>query len=352
MVTRSGRRHSPARAPAGRITKPAPRRGRPRHAGAAAAPPTPPPPPPHVHHDPPHAPRRRRRGRACGCTPPTRRTPAATTPAAFVSAPVLAGAGLSAADRAAALTAGWVAIAAADGRFAALFAAAPGGGSARPPHARRPVFDALVRAVVYQQLAGAAADAIWRRLQVALLVGADAAAAGGGGGGGHAGGGCDGSAAATAAAATAAGVVAPPTPVERAVTPADVARLSEADLRSAGLSRQKASYIAGAAAAFSAAASTWTESSWDALDDEAVLNRLASLRGVGRWTAGAVAMVALQRADILLTGDLGLRRGAAAVWGGGRGGLLSDEALEAVFERFRPYRSFAAWMLWRVKGGG
>ena len=78
-----------------------------------------------------------------------------------------------------------------------------------------------------------------------------------------------------------------------------------------------------------------------ALGDEEVRERLLAIRGVGPWTVQMVMIFALGRPDVWPTGDAGVQRAALRVYGAPR------EALEALGERFRPWRSHAAWYLWR-----
>jgi DNA-3-methyladenine glycosylase II len=78
------------------------------------------------------------------------------------------------------------------------------------------------------------------------------------------------------------------------------------------------------------------------LGDEDVRERLLAIRGVGPWTVQMVMIFALGRPDVWPTGDAGIQRAALRVYG------VSREELEALGERFRPWRSHAAWHLWRA----
>jgi DNA-3-methyladenine glycosylase II len=75
------------------------------------------------------------------------------------------------------------------------------------------------------------------------------------------------------------------------------------------------------------------------LDDEAAVAALSQVRGVGRWTAAWVLLGALGRPDLLPAGDLALQRTVGALYGGGE--RLSEGALERFAERWRPYRGYA-----------
>jgi DNA-3-methyladenine glycosylase II len=78
-----------------------------------------------------------------------------------------------------------------------------------------------------------------------------------------------------------------------------------------------------------------------ALGDEEVHERLLAIRGIGPWTVQMVMIFALGRADVWPTGDAGIQRAALRLYGAER------DALEDLGERFRPWRSHAAWYLWR-----
>lgn len=125
---------------------------------------------------------------------------------------------------------------------------------------------------------------------------------------------------------------------------------TEDELRSFGLSRPKIKYIRGVAEAVSSG-----ELDFDALrqaSDEDVLMTLTKLKGIGQWTAEIYLMFALQRPDIMPSGDLALAEAAAR--------LMKLESrpkpkeLAEIAERWRPWRSTAALMLWyyyRYTGG-
>lgn len=82
------------------------------------------------------------------------------------------------------------------------------------------------------------------------------------------------------------------------------------------------------------------------LSDEEVIERLVQVRGVGVWTVHMVLMFRLGRTDVLPTGDYGVRKGFARVYG--LKDLPSPKVMEAHAERWRPYRSIASWYLWRA----
>ena len=158
-------------------------------------------------------------------------------------------------------------------------------------------FLSLARSIVGQQISVRAADSIWARLEASV------------------------------------GTVAPP----------EVAARSEETLRGAGLTRQKAAYLRDIAAGF--VSGRIEPERWQGAGDEAVIADLLTLRGVGRWTAEMVLIFHLQRPDVLPLADIGVRRAAGGHYG--EGGTMSEDAVEAHAERWRPWRTVAVWHLWR-----
>jgi DNA-3-methyladenine glycosylase II len=82
------------------------------------------------------------------------------------------------------------------------------------------------------------------------------------------------------------------------------------------------------------------------LSDEAVVERLIQVRGIGTWTAEMFLMFSLGRTDVWPIGDGGVQRAAAQLYG-----AVDRDALLALGEQFRPWRSHAAWYLWRALDG-
>lgn len=166
-------------------------------------------------------------------------------------------------------------------------------------------FASLTQAIIYQQLAGKAAETIFRRF-LGLFAGADF-------------------------------------PAAQQVIKAGIERL-----RTAGLSRPKASYILDLAAREVAGALP-TLAECDELADEEILRRLTEVRGVGRWTAEMFLMFNLGRPDVLPLDDYGLRRGFMLAYG--RRQPPTQEALRRQGRRWQPYRTVASWYLWRAADG-
>ena len=160
-------------------------------------------------------------------------------------------------------------------------------------------FSFLVRSVTYQQLAGKAAATIHGRLVAAL--------------GGT-------------------------------VVPKTVLRASEDAMRGAGLSRAKLACIRDLATKV-AEGSVPLDDLGD-MDDEAVIERLIAVRGIGRWTAQMTLLFHLRRLDVWPIGDLGVRAGLARVLGMDE--LPSPKEMEWVGVGYRPWRSATAWYCWRA----
>ena len=165
--------------------------------------------------------------------------------------------------------------------------------------ARGEPYEALLRSILYQQLAGAAAAAIERRF-LALF------------GGGI-------------------------------PEPGALAAASDEALRGAGLSRQKASYLRSIAEHFESG--ELSNRKIRASSDDDVIAEVTRIKGIGRWTADMLLMFCLGRGDVLPVGDLGVRNSMRAAYS------LDDppdaETMTRIAEPWRPYRSAGTWYLWR-----
>lgn len=170
-------------------------------------------------------------------------------------------------------------------------------GRPRLSRVTEPAFPYLVRAIVYQQLAGAAAATIHGRFVKAL---------------------------------------------RGRVTPGAILRAREDDLRAAGLSRGKLAAVRDLAA--KAPVLGLDDLPW--LDDDEVERRLTSVRGIGPWTAHMFLMFALRRPDVWPVGDLGVRSGYARIHGLGE--APREREMTPLGEAYRPWRSAAAWYCWRA----
>ncbi len=200
-------------------------------------------------------------------------------------------------------------LAAADPAWAALIARVGPCTLQRKPE--REPYEALVRAIAYQQIHGRAAEAILGRF-LALY------------GGG------------TADASPDGGLF--PVPEQVLGTDPDV-------LRGCGFSGRKvATLIAIAEAARSGLVPTAAEAA--TLPDEVLIERLTTLPGVGRWTVEMLLMFTLGRPDVLPVGDFGVREGWRLL--NGLDEQPKPKVLAELGQAWRPYRSTAAWYLWRA----
>jgi DNA-3-methyladenine glycosylase II len=118
---------------------------------------------------------------------------------------------------------------------------------------------------------------------------------------------------------------------------------SDAELRAIGLSRQKCTAVRAVASAF--ATRELSSRALRRMPDAEVVEAVTRLHGIGEWTAHMLLIFSLGRPDVLPVGDYGVRKGAMSLY---RLRELPKRAeLEALAEPWRPYRSVAAWYLWR-----
>ena len=174
---------------------------------------------------------------------------------------------------------------------------------AGPPKVRPPAethFGALVRAVVYQQLAGPAAAAIHGRLIAAL---------------------------------------------GDEVTAKRLLSLPTGTLRSVGLSANKAASLQDLAAKVLDGTVVLDPAGLRRESDAEVVARLSAVRGIGKWTAEMFLMFQLRRLDVWPTGDLGVRKGFGLAW---EIPTPTAKQLEPLGDPYRPYRSVVAWYCWRA----
>jgi 3-methyladenine DNA glycosylase/8-oxoguanine DNA glycosylase len=168
-----------------------------------------------------------------------------------------------------------------------------------PPRSGDGPFAALARAIVFQQLAGRAAQAILGRVTIA---------AGG------------------------------------ALTPEGLAAASDEQLRAAGLSGNKLAALRDLSARTLAGEVNLAPSARDS--DESVIESLVQVRGIGRWTAEMFMIFELRRLDVWPVDDLGVRQGYGLVWGVSPAPL--PKQLTPLGDRFRPYRSIVARYCWEA----
>lgn len=172
-------------------------------------------------------------------------------------------------------------------------------GAFEPRAGQGDYFGSLARSILYQQLAGRAAAAIHARFVDAI--------------GGR-------------------------------VTPEAVLATPAATLRAAGLSGNKAASIVDLAT--KALDGTVPLDGVGELPDEDIIARLSAVRGIGRWTAEMFLMFELRRPDVWPVDDYGVRNGWSMIYKLPE--MIKPQALRAEGERFRPYRSVAAWYCWQA----
>ncbi len=161
------------------------------------------------------------------------------------------------------------------------------------------IYPSLFRSILYQQVAGAAAAAVFRRV-------------------------CE--------------------PYGGKVPhPSEFAVASDESLRAAGLSRQKARYLRELAAAF--AEGRLNERRLMRLSDEEIIAAVTTVHGIGEWTAHMLLIFCLGRPDILPVGDYGVRKAMQRLYR--MRDLPKPARMETVARRWRPYRTVASWYLWR-----
>jgi len=167
------------------------------------------------------------------------------------------------------------------------------------PRAEGSHFEAIARAIVYQQLSGKAAATIHGRV-VALAGGA--------------------------------------------VTPSAILELPDEALRGAGLSRQKMRYLRDLASR--AHSGELQVDTLHALSDSEIIAILTAVSGVGRWTAQMFLMFRLGRPDVLPELDLGIRKGMQQAYR--MRTLPAPSRVQQVAAPWAPYRTIASWYLWRL----
>ena len=125
---------------------------------------------------------------------------------------------------------------------------------------------------------------------------------------------------------------------------ANVAQFTVDELRSVGLSPQKASYIADLARKVNDGAVALRQIG--RLSDERIVEQLTQVKGIGRWTAQMFLIFSLGRLDVFPYGDLGVRAAIRDRYGLAE--LPDKQTAHAIAVRWRPYASVASWYCWRA----
>jgi 3-methyladenine DNA glycosylase/8-oxoguanine DNA glycosylase len=170
-----------------------------------------------------------------------------------------------------------------------------------PSVAVRP-FDALAESIAYQQLSGKAAATIWGRVRALY-------------------------------------------PRKKYLDPKLVLATPDEKLRAAGLSRSKVAALKDLAAK-TIDGTVPSARSLAKMTDEEIIERLITVRGIGRWTVEMLLLFDLGRRDVWPVHDYGVRKGFAKTFG--RRKLPTPKQLMKLGEKWRPYRSAAAWYFWRA----
>ena len=129
-------------------------------------------------------------------------------------------------------------------------------------------------------------------------------------------------------------------------TPERFLSATDEQLRAAGLSRQKLAYLRDLADKF--VSGLLSEDGFEELDDEAVIQRVSAVKGIGRWTGEMFLIFSLGRPDVLPVDDLGVRRGMQIEYGLPE--LPKPDQMRTIAEPWRPYRSAGTWYMWRSLG--
>ncbi len=131
----------------------------------------------------------------------------------------------------------------------------------------------------------------------------------------------------------------------RPLTPRSWLAADVEQLRAAGLSKQKESYIRSLAETVDQ--KHISKQRLRHMEDAEVMASLTALKGIGPWTAEMYMIFGLQRLDVMSLGDAGLQRAARNLY---NGGTARDGLLETVSQTWKPYRSVASWYLWMSLG--
>ena len=166
---------------------------------------------------------------------------------------------------------------------------------------RGDAFTTLARSIVGQQISVKAAQAVWDRL-IALTSGPSSK-----------------------------------------LSPKAVLDLDAPQIRAAGLSARKVEYLCDLAEHFRSGAVS--PARWHDMDDEAIIEELVGIRGIGRWTAEMFLIFHLLRPNILPLDDVGLIKGISVNYFSGE--PVSRAEAREVGEAWSPYRSVATWYIWR-----
>jgi DNA-3-methyladenine glycosylase II len=131
--------------------------------------------------------------------------------------------------------------------------------------------------------------------------------------------------------------------LSKSMTAQKVLKLKVDDMRAAGLSARKVEYLVDLSLHF--VSGDVRPSKWVAMEDEAIIEELVAIRGIGRWTAEMFLIFHLMRPDVLPLDDVGLINGISRNYFSGEAVSRSDA--REVAQAWAPYRSVATWYMWR-----
>ncbi len=126
------------------------------------------------------------------------------------------------------------------------------------------------------------------------------------------------------------------------VTPENILKMKDEDIREAGISYSKIKYIKDLAEKVQSGELDLL--GLEEMEDEVIITELTKVKGIGRWTAEMFLMFALAREDVFSHGDLGLNNAIKRIY---KLENPSKEEIEIIVEKWKPFRSYAARVLWK-----
>ena len=133
------------------------------------------------------------------------------------------------------------------------------------------------------------------------------------------------------------------------LTPTNVLSKTQEELRSVGLSRQKASYMHNVAEAFGRGGFLWKYrkiESLSSLTSQEIVDLFTQIKGVGVWTVQMYLIFSLGRLDVLSSGDLGVRKGVMKLYGLDK--MPTQKEVDALAEPWHPFETVGTFLAWRV----
>ncbi|MFL2958408.1 MAG: DNA-3-methyladenine glycosylase family protein [Candidatus Thalassarchaeaceae archaeon] len=126
------------------------------------------------------------------------------------------------------------------------------------------------------------------------------------------------------------------------IRPEIIYSIDENTMRNCGLSKRKVEYM-------KAVSERWLNGydkiNWHELSDEAVIEKLVEIRGIGKWTAEMILIFTLMRPDIFPMGDIGAIRALEKIYN--KGQKMNKNQIEEIVKKWEPWRTIATWYLWR-----